>query len=319
MSSISYCCPYFVGAEFFLLLTSSIDGSGGQSTTPIRVRVVELFPFTQSQTMKVAVLEHAELPPIVILKLYDRRYLEERGPGGKSKAIWSHEKEREAAETDREYDRTSALVTTTAEEEVDLDCEEEDGYESDISEIEFAYQIASADAPVTQWLIEERFRHRTSDWYHAETKAYERLQHFQQWCLPRFFGSVEFDQTRLRDMALGIHTEVRGIFLEFIDGITVDKIPAGSPLTLAYPTDGNDVVRCFTQINAAGVIHGDLRLENLILRDGRIFIVDFAHAKFRNPQDSDDRWNRRISYEREPSAISDFIGRVFPPALVTGI
>jgi len=97
------------------------------------------------------VLDDAELPTIAILKLYhDRRYLEERRPQG---AIWSHEKKRESAETAREYDKTSTLVT--AEEEVELDCEEEDGYESDISEIEFAYQVASADAPVTQWLFEE--------------------------------------------------------------------------------------------------------------------------------------------------------------------
>ena len=39
---------------------------------------------------------------------------------------------------------------------MELDCEEEDGYESDISEIEFAYQVASADAPVSLWLIDNR-------------------------------------------------------------------------------------------------------------------------------------------------------------------
>jgi hypothetical protein len=71
-------CPYVVGAEFALHLSVPPYVSQKNTEYDIRVKVLQVNPFTRSQTMKVAILdkpEDSELPSIAFLKLYDHRYL----------------------------------------------------------------------------------------------------------------------------------------------------------------------------------------------------------------------------------------------------
>lgn len=279
--------------------------------------------------MKVAVQttsEHAEIPSTAILKLYDRRYLEDRGPNSRDlTAIWNHEAESKAKEIARLKSTEPTSLDTADELEVqngpidfdnvdagmgsEFDC---DSYEESMSETELAYQLASEDAPIDQWLIEERFRHRTRDWFNNETQAYARLQQLQQECIPRFLGSVVFDEQHLTQMPPGIQLEVHGILIEFIDGIRVDKLSTSSLGQFTHLNLRLDAVGCFDRFNSLGVIHGDIRLANLLLRfsDCRVFIIDFAHAKFRKPEQSDEDWSKRVTYEREASAIGDFIEKL---------
>jgi serine/threonine protein kinase len=325
MSPITYSCPYFVGAELFLIASFN---KSGQSPTPIGVRVIELFPFTQSQVMKVAIQnipDGSDIPQaqIVILKLYDRRYLEERGPDSENlQAIWSPEKESHAAVlAQRDFQEVPVVNIADGLEERDdgvimgdMDSDSGSDYEESVmSETEWAFQLATDDKPINQWLIEERYRHRTRDWFNNELRAYALLQHLEGYCVPRFFGSVAFDNKHLNQMPPGILTEITGILIEFVDGISVDKIAPNSLLTWTYPTFGSEAVKCFSQINQSGVIHGDIRLANLLLRlsDGRIFVIDFAHAKFQGPEQTNESWNKRIRCEREASAIEDFTERLF--------
>lgn len=176
MSSTGYSCPYFVGAEFLLLLTSSRPDSAGRPPAPIYVRVIETFEFTQSQTTIQTSSEKAEIPPIALLKLFDR-YLGKRSPNSRdltaiwrpdveSKAIWNPDVE-STAET-RPPSTFTEPTDTTDKLEVrdDMDADRCSGfdsgsYEDSMSETELEYQLASDTAPIDQWLIEERFRHRT--------------------------------------------------------------------------------------------------------------------------------------------------------------
>lgn len=260
----------------------------------------------------------------MILKLYDRRYLEERVPtNGRTWGVWNLENERKATEMvgrKSRADDAADKIDASEAQHPSINCTintefEEDDFESKASETELEYQLARDESPVDYWLVDERFRHRTRDWFHNETEAYSQLQRLQNQCIPRFFGTVIFDENHLDRMPPGIQLEVQGILIEFIDGISVDEISPNSPLTTAHPSFGSEAVDAFRQINLAGVIHGDLRLANLRLRsgDGRIFVIDFAHARFRKSEESDERWARRIRYEREPSAIGDFTGRILDP------
>jgi tRNA A-37 threonylcarbamoyl transferase component Bud32 len=55
-------------------------------------------------------------------------------------------------------------------------------------------------------------------------------------------------------------------------------------LVLKYPHIGEYVVwRCFEKINDLGVLHGDIRMANIMLRndDGRVVVIDFGLATFR--------------------------------------
>ena len=80
----AYECPYFTGAEFVLILT---DPARNESTCHLRVKVLQTYPFTKSQAMQVAILNVSQgykgyLPPIAFLKLFDRRFLDDRAPLG---------------------------------------------------------------------------------------------------------------------------------------------------------------------------------------------------------------------------------------------
>src|SRR5947207_10143537 len=94
----AYACPYFTGAEFVLILT---DPALNESTCHLRVKVLQTYPFTKSQAMQVAILNTSQgykgyLPPIAFLKLFDRRFLDDRAPLGGNP--WDHEKEAKAKE-----------------------------------------------------------------------------------------------------------------------------------------------------------------------------------------------------------------------------
>src|SRR5947207_14484513 len=94
----AYACPYFTGAEFVLILT---DPARNDSTCHLCVKVLQTYPFTKSQAMQVAILNTSHgykgcLPPVAFLKLFDRRFLDDRGPLGRNP--WSQEKETRAKE-----------------------------------------------------------------------------------------------------------------------------------------------------------------------------------------------------------------------------
>jgi len=64
------------------------------------------------------------------------------------------------------------------------------------------------------------------------------------------------------------------IVMEFIDGPTVkDVLEEGGPRAHAV---AKDVGRIAGRLHKAGIIHGDLTTSNMILRDGRIVMIDFS-------------------------------------------
>ena len=332
-----YECPYHVGAIYTLLLAPFIAYEHSEdiealSPVQIRVRVFDTYTFTQSPTMKVAIESSIPdewsgintLPSVAVLKLYDRRYIEERRrkPGIK---YWNHEKEAEATKTGPGDEPIQSDVSTTLDAttndrnqdavEKELNGSESEGEydesneDSEIDDLELEFQLASDDEPIAQWKIEERYRRIVTKWFITESETYKLLKPLQGTSIPTFYGTTSFDAETLSEMPPGIITEVKGILIEFIEGQSLDQIHEDSTIAGRFPSIGRSAVTCFESIVSYGVLHGDVRVANLVVRnsDGRVFLIDFAHAVKRKAEEDDDHWQERVRCEREADAMRCFL------------
>jgi hypothetical protein len=96
-----------------------------------------------------------------------------------------------------------------------------------------------------QWQIEQEFRNRMTEWYQTEIRAYSCLRSLQGLHIPKYLETVTFDNDQLDAMPAGIFTEVRGIVLEFIDGVPLDTITPESAMAVKNPQIGQAAVVCF--------------------------------------------------------------------------
>jgi serine/threonine protein kinase len=161
------------------------------------------------------------------------------------------------------------------------------------------------------WEVEEHYRELTRKWFKTEVEAYGRLQPLQGICVPKFLGTLVFDRQSLSRMPPGILTEVHGILLQNIDDKPLDEIDRKSPFVSTHKHIGRAAVMCFERIHSLGVLHGDVRIGNLMVRnsDGRVFLMDFALAVLRGKQESDQKWTERVRRENEVVVMKEFLHR----------
>ncbi len=69
------------------------------------------------------------------------------------------------------------------------------------------------------------------------------------------------------------------IFMEFIDGIRVKDF-LNSASTTEIKSIMHDMGTYVGKLHTANIIHGDLTTSNMILKDGKIFIIDFGLGYF---------------------------------------
>lgn len=288
-------CPYVTGSEFVLILT---DLAQNDSTCHVRVKVIQTYPFTKSQTMQVAILKTTHgykgcLPPIAFLKLFDRRFLDDRGPLGDDP--WDHEKETKAKEI-HEKIRPRLIEPDVLVKSAGLPSTEESnegkfilGENIEFDEDHYKKQLESCpdiDA-INQWITEMEYRCETMSWFKTECRAYHQLRQLQGVSVPRFYGTTLFDPTS--ELPFGIDTDVPGILLELIDGMTLEDIDIQSSLATEYPHIAEAALECFNKIVRFGVIHNDVRLANMMVNNvGRIYLIDFAFSCFRGAGASDE-------------------------------
>jgi serine/threonine protein kinase len=303
----AYPCPYTTGAEFVLILSDPAVDQNEVSTCQLHVKVLQIFPFTKSQTMKVAVLNqfgqyHTALPLIAVLKLYDRRYLDERMASGNDP--WDHQKEANAETVGKKIRpylldpksiiRSAGLPShggnnreVIVSEVMDFD---EDDYDDELKALHPAATTAEA---IEQWLNEMDYRYHLTSCFKTECRAYRQLRPLQGISVPRFYGATLFDETS--QLAPGIHTDVLGILLEYIDGITLkDILSPSTPTTrIPYIHVGEIAVECLKKVTSFGVLHHDVRLANFMVHnDGRVYLLDFGFASFRGQDVCDEEWER---------------------------
>lgn len=292
---LHYPCPYVINTEFSLLVTIP-QYNNRPNSLPQQIcttaRVLQTYTFTRSQGMKVALnweQQDESLPSVAFLKLYDRRYLDERMEAD-AEEPWNPEREAEA----EKFAKILSNGTTMSGDSDDGSSD--DDHSSDRSE----------DGVENQWHIEQKFRRWTKNWFNTEVRAYHQLHALQDICIPRFFGITAFDQNSPR-IPSGIHFDVHGILLDFIDGMGFDVVHSDSSLALKYPHIGEHAVCCMEKINELGVLHGDIRMANIMVRneDGRVVVIDFGLATFRKKNESECEWSERVDSEREVGYIKD--------------
>ena len=234
-----------------------------------------------------------DLPLIAFLKLYDHRYLEDRMQDD-SKDSWNPQVEEQVT-----YVVQKLKACLDAKRSSGVNGIQGDGrdYDEDDYDEEADLMDESDACAVELWRRDCFYRDSTKSWFDTECKAYNTLRPLQGLCVPTFYGSTLFDERA--EYSQDIHTDVSGILLEFINGINLEDFDVTSPLALTRPQIGQATVNCYKRIISLGVLHGDVRLPNIIVRnDGRVFLLDFALAMIREKQ-SDDDWNEQINSEGE--------------------
>ena len=159
---------------------------------------------------------------------------------------------------------------------------------------------------VESYIMEKWYRDQMMSWFKSESQAYFQLRNLQGQCVPEFYGTITFDVDSISEMPPGILVEVPGILIQFIDGVTLDQLDADSPIMIKYPHIGQAAVNCIRRLALHGVLHGDIRLANFIVReDGRVFIYDFGLAIFREEDVSEEEWKEKVDSAQEEFIIKD--------------
>ena len=120
----------------------------------------------------------------------------------------------------------------------------------------------------------------------------------------QIYGDVRFDKSTIRHRIFEYldlteskcrSLDVTGILLEFIDGITLEDISIQSSISIQYPHIAEAALECFNKIFHFCVIHNDVRLANIMVNNGgRIYLIDFTFALFRDVEVSDEDWDRCV-------------------------
>ena len=250
--------------------------------------------------------EDANLPSTAFLKLYDRRYIDER-TGRVERLCWNPDRESEAQRTARLIHKQHVRDDLTV---PSPDSRSENGgvdaFVDPHDDYEWEHASPLSDAGVGQWEIERDFRARMRREFQTECQVYHRLYDLQGKCVPEFYGTATFAESS--ESPVGIHFDVFGILLQFVEGTGFDNIEPHSPLALCYPYIGEVAVTCFEKIISLGVLHGDVRLANIIIsQDGHVFIIDFAMAILRQENESDEDWDEQVHCEQESLILKTFL------------
>jgi hypothetical protein len=279
-------CPYFRGAEFSFKLS---PGPSAKAHTSIKVRVLKLFAFEESQTMMVEVLckTNARLPKIAFLKLYDRRFLEVRKPGSPSRMRQFCDEEWNAEKEARYTEIQQQILAREDSERMLTELFKYMRYLHDYYEVEpeirpgtgkyYTNQLrrlGNSDS-VTQWRQENSYEVRMNMAFERDCGAYSKLESLQGSYLPKFIGAVTFEEP----LSIDVLPSVRGILLELIDGIPVADVTPEDPLVISRAhLDAVDELHLLTP--KLGVIKWSQHPEDIwITRDGkRVVALNWADA-----------------------------------------
>ncbi|KZV64636.1 hypothetical protein PENSPDRAFT_690590 [Peniophora sp. CONT] len=136
---------------------------------------------------------------------------------------------------------------------------------------------------------------KSKDYFEAELGAYDKLVDLQGTVIPRLFGvgyHVPSDRHSYTPHAL---------VLEFIDGMTISAAPA-SALT---PSIMSQLYQDIQLLNPRGVIHNDLKNNNIIISSSRqrAVIFYFGSACVRCDNESDEEWAGDLTFDYDETGV----------------
>ncbi|KAG9100979.1 hypothetical protein FS749_011259 [Ceratobasidium sp. UAMH 11750] len=276
-------CPYVIGAKFRLRISPPIG-----PTYEAQVTVIDIYtPFTMSSVMKVSLdpvtLSQAsscanhpfDLPSEMILKVYDRRF---------AYSFRKHHCAKPATyESEASYYRYAASGRAP------------EGVSAIDAELNTYFYRKLDDPPE---LVEHLLATKIGSLFDSECTIYKHLSDLQGRYIPLFYGTTQF----ISGLSVpDLDSPVRGVLLEVIPGINLDTIQPQSVDLGALITGAMHIVDLCGDM---GVLNKDVRLGNFIVKpDGSVVMIDFAHARLRDPEEDDLAWRHAKWGEDEEGCI----------------
>ncbi|KAK0443642.1 hypothetical protein EV421DRAFT_1673856, partial [Armillaria borealis] len=127
-----------------------------------------------------------------------------------------------------------------------------------------------------------------------ELSAYRLLHRLQSWYIPRLLGVVHLCITSESIPLHPITDIVEGLALEYIPGISMDKLKPGIDVSEEEAEKiSSAVLEGFHAIEAENcLLHNDIHTRNIVLHEGNRspVIIDFGEVNIRNPEYNDEEW-----------------------------
>ena len=269
--------------------------------------------------MKVEILSvsgDVSLPTHAILKLYDHRYLSDR-VNKEARDPWDADREKKAERIRKLLQEKKDVIEgrmpgpprgfvlppeqsalSSEEEHSSSEAGESESSTEEVGENKYFRILVNAleevsPSDLSQWHTEKFYHSEVERLFCKETEAYSRLRSLQGHCIPTFYAKTEFDETSL---TTGLNSSVRGILLEYIDGLSLEDIEVDSPVALGNPHIGQRIFDIFRKVTEMGIIQNDVRPANVMARnDGRVFLIDFAQAILRDQKNfSAKHWTQTV-------------------------
>ncbi|KAF8804123.1 hypothetical protein BYT27DRAFT_6709699 [Phlegmacium glaucopus] len=262
-------CPYVVGMT--LNLTTIVDIHGPESRgDSLSVHVDHVFlPFTKSQAMRIRVFRPSpdstsDMPEVAVLKLYDRRWIDDRKFDDQP---WSPARE-EAAQMRWTATASGDLVD-------DFDTLSSDDY--------------------TPSHEEEQHRRTCKLRFETEREAYRRLSDLQGVTIPRLYKAVIVSSLDITPRNAA-ETLIYGIIIEKIDAM---PLPSVDPSSYNFSSLGHSLMAAAYSFSSRGVIHNDVRSDNILISPKRIVLIDFGQAILRGDSEDAEQWAGQVDMEDE--------------------
>jgi serine/threonine protein kinase len=243
--------------------------TASNQTLPFEI-IHPFIPFTKSQVYLVRPALEADkgrLPPEVILKIYDPRYLDDRlPPTPKSKRpirYWSLEAETQAAE------RRKRVESSSAPDDFDEDLLYED--------------------VVEPWLYEEHFYRLLKVCWESEVACLRKLEGFQGTVVPRLFesGSTVILPPATRAI------EPFAVVMEYIPGRTLQRLTPAEVNSIP-PSVFRPLVDAVSKFVENGAVHNDISANNILLSPvecpTRAVLIDFGCGAVREDYETEEEW-----------------------------
>ncbi|KZV92741.1 hypothetical protein EXIGLDRAFT_718092 [Exidia glandulosa HHB12029] len=270
-------CRFEPGAKLMLQLDD-------ESKSSVEVQILQPFlPLSNGQALHVRLTApHPRLPSNLLVKLFDRRFMcRDMDPDN----LWSP---------------ASELAARTAWRRGAAD----DREDVDINVFE----------PEDPWLREKLPWMRMMEAFRTEREAYRRLTALQGTVIPKFFTTLTWHDPQLDAFAPATHPmfspNTPGLAIEFIEGTTLYDVEERKTAN-DCPTDAEEhmsakVLDIARALGKYGVIHGDIRAFNIMLRSPDSLdpvLIDFGHAVLRGEHETEHDWTERL---REAKQINEF-------------
>ena len=124
-----------------------------------------------------------------------------------------------------------------------------------------------------------------------------RLSSLQGVTIPRLYGAVVVSPLSIpsRDETL-----VYGIIIENIDAT---PLPSVDPSSHNFSSLGHSLMIAVHSFSSYGVIHNDMRSDNILISPNRTVLIDFGQAILRDDTEDDEHWAEKVEEEEEVEAL----------------